>query len=126
MNEMKMIIIGLLSNRLLITALVAMFTAQVIKVVYYLIVEKKINWIHMFEAGGMPSSHSALVCSLVMMVGLAEGFESIIFAVVAVFAAIVMYDAIQVRHEDVGHTLVEVSAGGILGIFVSIISYLFY
>jgi len=123
---MREMIISLLSNEVLLTAVISMFTAQVIKIVYYYILEKKFNWYHVFEAGGMPSSHSALVCSLTLMVGLSEGFDSVLFAAVAVFAAIVMYDAMKVRAEEVGHTLVEVSTGGILGIIVSLTLYFNY
>ena len=123
---MKTIITELVFNAVLITALISMFITQVIKVVYYLIIEKKVNYIHAFEAGGMPSSHSALVCSLVMMIGFTEGFDSTIFATAAVFAAIVMYDAIKVRHEEVVHTLVEVSAGAVLGVAVAVLSYLYF
>lgn len=118
------IISELLSNGTLLTALFSMLCAQIIKVVYYLVLERRINWYHFFEAGGMPSSHSALVCSLSMIVGLINGFNSILFAVIAIFSSIVMYDAIQVRAEEVGHTVVEVGAGGILGVLISIISYL--
>jgi len=123
---MRAMVISLLSNEVLLTAVISMFIAQVIKIIYYYILEKKLNWHHIFEAGGMPSSHSALVCSLTLMVGLREGFDSVLFAAVAVFAAIVMYDAMKVRAEEVGHTLVEVSTGGILGIIVSLILYFNY
>jgi hypothetical protein len=123
---MREMIISLLSNEVLLTAVISMFTAQVIKIVYYYILEKKFNWYHVFEAGGMPSSHSALVCSLTLMVGLSEGFDSVLFAAVAVFAAIVMYDAMKVRAEEVGHTLVEVSTGGTLGVIMSLILYFNY
>lgn len=116
----------LLANSILITSVVAMFIAQVIKIIYYPIVERKINWYHAFEAGGMPSSHSALVCSLVMMIGFTEGFDSVLFAAAAVFAAIVMYDAIKVRHEEVVHTLLEVSAGAALGVIVAVLSYVYF
>ena len=123
---MRAMVISLLSNEVLLTAVISMFIAQVIKIIYYYILEKKFNWFHIFEAGGMPSSHSALVCSLTLMVGLSEGFDSVLFAAVAVFAAIVMYDAMKVRAEEVGHTLVEVSTGGILGIIVSLMLYFNY
>ena len=123
---MREMAISLISNEVLLTAVISMFIAQVIKIVYYYILEKKFNWYHVFEAGGMPSSHSALVCSLTLMVGLKTGFDSTLFAAVAVFAAIVMYDAMKVRAEEVGHTLVEVSTGGILGIIVSLMLYLNY
>jgi len=119
-------ITDLFMNITLITALTSMLLAQVIKVIYYLIVERKVNFYHFFEAGGMPSSHSALTCSLSMIVGLNSGFDSILFAAVAIFSSIVMYDAIKVRAEEVGHTLIEVGAGGILGIVISVISYLYF
>lgn len=126
MIVLKEIIRGLLSNSALITAVIAMLSAQIIKIFYYFIVERKLNIIHFFEAGGMPSSHSALVCSLCAMIGFIEGFDSILFAAASVFAAIVMYDAIQVRAEEVGHTLVEVGAGGVLGLIAAIVSYLYF
>ena len=120
------IVTELFSNVALLTALTAMLLAQIIKVVYYLIVEKKVNFKHFVEAGGMPSSHASLVCALSMMVGLKEGFDSILFAVVAIFSAIVMYDAIKVRHEEVGHTLIEVSTGGFLGFLIAYFSHLLF
>jgi len=123
---MREMAISLLSNEVLLTAVISMFITQVIKIIYYYSLEKKFNWYHVFEAGGMPSSHSALVCSLTLMVGLREGFNSVLFAAVAVFAAIVMYDAMKVRAEEVGHTLVEVSTGGVLGVIISLMLYFNY
>jgi acid phosphatase family membrane protein YuiD len=120
------IIVESLANVALLTSLAAMLSAQIIKVIYYRIVEGRFKWIHMFEAGGMPSSHSALVCSLSMIVGLKSGFDSILFAAVVLFSSVVMYDAIKVRAEEVGHTLIEVGLGGILGIIIALLSYLLY
>lgn len=120
------IIIESLANFALLTSLAAMLSAQIIKVVYYRIIEGRFKWVHMFEAGGMPSSHSALVCSLSMIAGLKSGFDSILFAIVVIFSAVVMYDAIKVRAEEVGHTLIEVGLGGVLGIIISLISYLLF
>lgn len=95
----------------------------------------------------MPSSHSAFVTSLATGVGLVEGFDSTLFALAAVFALIVMYDAAGVRRaagkqarvlnaiiedlnrrelhperlrELLGHTPVEVVAGARLGVLVAI------
>jgi len=94
--------------------------------------------------GGMPSSHSALVTGLGVSVGFLCGFASVEFAISAVFAAIVMYDAAGVRlsvsrqsvvlnrilqelrerrpqdiprdvRELIGHTPFQVFAGAILG-----------
>lgn len=95
----------------------------------------------------MPSSHSAFVTSLATGVGLVEGSDSTLFALAAVFALIVMYDAAGVRRaagkqarvlnaiiedlnrrelhperlrELLGHTPVEVVAGALLGVLVAI------
>lgn len=45
----------------------------------------------------MPSTHSATVSALAVSVGLREGFDTSLFAVAAVFAFIVMYDAAGIR-----------------------------
>ena len=104
---------------------------------------------------GMPSGHSAIVSSLTATVGLTQGFESPMFAISAVLALIVMRDAIGIRRylgehgrilnklvkdldedkmldekyprllEKIGHTPYQVFAGASLGIFISIIGYIF-
>ena len=94
----------------------------------------------------MPSSHSAIVCSLATCVGREYGFESGIFAIAMVVAFVVMYDAAGVRRaagkqagilnkiletpgmttlqvqeklvEMLGHTPIQVFVGAILGIVV--------
>lgn len=50
-----------------------------------------------FKPGGMPSSHSAFVTSLLIIVGRKLGIESVEFAISFVFASIVWYDAMSVR-----------------------------
>ena len=117
------IITELLTNISLLTSLFAMLMAQALKIIYILITEKKLNWRHFFEVGGMPSSHSALVSCLSMMVGLLQGFDSIFFSIATILSAIVMYDAIKVRPEEVAHTLIEVSTGMVFGIIVAVISF---
>jgi acid phosphatase family membrane protein YuiD len=61
--------------------------------------ERKWNWALFFAAGGMPSSHSALVTSTAMGAGLNYGFNSPIFAVAVALAMIVVYDATGVRRQ---------------------------
>ena len=51
----------------------------------------------MFGSGGMPSSHSALIVAMATSVGRCVGFASTQFAIAACVAAIVMYDAANVR-----------------------------
>src|SRR5665213_2189378 len=52
-----------------------------------------------FKSGGMPSSHSAFVTSLLIVVADRTGTQSVAFAISFVFAAIVWYDAMSVRRE---------------------------
>jgi acid phosphatase family membrane protein YuiD len=116
-------------------------------VIYDLKVDRKLNLKRMVGSGGMPSSHSALVCSLTTIVGVRNGVESPLFAISLIFAAIVMYDAAGVRRaagkqarilnqiimsegkkiniqekliELIGHTPLEVIVGGIVGVIVSL------
>lgn len=51
----------------------------------------------LYLSGNMPSAHSATVMALVTVVGLRDGIDSAVFAVSALFASIVMYDAMMVR-----------------------------
>lgn len=138
----------LVNNRVLIITLVALLTAQILKIIFVLITCKKIDFARLFGTGGMPSSHSALVTSLSVAVGKELGFDSIFFAMSLVFALVVMYDAAGIRRaagkqaeilnkmiddlyfgdfkrerlkELLGHTPIEVFAGAFLGIFIGAI-----
>ena len=56
------------------------------------------NWREgFFRAGGMPSTHSALVMSLLIVIWHKLGTESTEFAIAFVFACIVWYDAFHSR-----------------------------
>lgn len=67
---------------------------------------RKIDWSLLTSTGGMPSSHSAAVTSLATAVGFETGLDSPIFAVAAMFAGIVMYDASHVRFQAGQHAAV--------------------
>ena len=73
------------------------FSIQLFKVVYDLVKTGKFNFKRILGAGGMPSSHSAVVTSLAAMIGKDYGFDSAIFALSVIFACVVMYDAAGVR-----------------------------
>ncbi len=77
--------------------MVAWIVAQIIKLFLYYLINKKITFERLFGAGGMPSSHSALVCSTSVAVYKQCGVDSPIFALSLIFAGIVMYDAMGVR-----------------------------
>lgn len=134
--------------KFLIIPIIAWATVQVFKFLADAVKNKKLNFKRLVETGGMPSSHSATVTSLMTAVGISEGLSSPIFAVVFVFSVIVMYDAAGVRraagkqasilnqlinsnqvHVDtnvklkelLGHTPVQVIVGGVYGVIVGII-----
>lgn len=120
------------------------FAIQVFKVITDLIKTKKFDFKRIMGAGGMPSSHSAVVASLATLIGKNEGIESPLFGLSVIFAFIVMYDAAGVRRaagkqakilnklietpglsgiqvseklvEVLGHTPIQVIVGAIVGI----------
>lgn len=151
---MKEIIVSLLSNFTFMVVAISWFFAQTIKVVIYRFQEGKWIFWHFFEAGGMPSAHSAAVTALTLGVGLTMGWHTSLFTACLVFALIVMYDATGVRRaagkqaeilnkvvEDIystgkvrieklkeilGHDPVEVLAGAGLAILVTFFTYYGY
>lgn len=84
-------------NYYLNMSILSWLTAQVIKVLITLFITKKFDLERLVGSGGMPSSHSALVCGLATAVFIRHGFMSFEFAVATVLALIVMYDAMGVR-----------------------------
>jgi acid phosphatase family membrane protein YuiD len=136
-------------NKVLDVVTIAWFLAQFYNVINSLIIDKKVLFKRMWETGGMPSSHSASVTSLATAVGITHGFSSTLFAIVAIFAVIVMHDAAGIRlaagkqagvlnkitrslnqllenklHQEnlrelLGHTRIEVLVGALLGIMVA-------
>jgi len=84
-------------NYVLLTAVVSWFSAQIIKTIIHLIRYRTFNPERLFGAGGMPSSHSALVCSATLAVSRKIGTNSVEFAIMFILAVVVMYDAMGVR-----------------------------
>ncbi|MFY3790534.1 divergent PAP2 family protein [Ureibacillus sp. MALMAid1270] len=94
---------ALLQNTPLLLALFSILFAQFIKVPINFVLTKKVNWSLMTSTGGMPSSHSAAVTSLATAVGFETGLSSPTFAIAAMLAGIVMYDASGVRYQAGQH-----------------------
>lgn len=90
-------------NQVLIAALIAWSIAQVVKVPLEYLRSKKWNWALLFSAGGMPSSHSALVSGAAHAIGLYAGFDSPVFALGFVLSMIVIYDATGIRRQAGKH-----------------------
>lgn len=96
----------LFGNYVLNVALISWLSAQIIKTIINLITTKKLNLERMVGAGGMPSAHSASVCGLTIAISRSVGFESPMFAISFLLAAIVMYDAMGVRRAAGEHAKV--------------------
>ena len=73
------------------------FGIQLFKLLYDLVTTKKFNFKRIMQAGGMPSSHSAVVVALTTMIAKTEGIHSPLFGVSLIFSFVVMYDAAGVR-----------------------------
>ena len=139
-----------IQNKYKIVPLLVWLGIQVFKTIWDLIKEKKFNFKRILGAGGMPSSHSAIVCSLATLIGRDYGFDSAIFGLSVIMALVVMYDAAGVRRaagkqakilnkiintpglaietvqeklvEVLGHTPIEVFVGAVVGIIVGFIA----
>jgi hypothetical protein len=138
-------------NRILITTLVGWIIAQSIKVIIGVVREKRFNFLWFIGTGGMPSSHASGASALATSVGINYGFDSVYFALAAMFALVTMFDAQGVRRatgkqarilnmmmtdihfkkriqeerlrELIGHTPIEVFAGAILGALIAVVSF---
>ena len=84
-------------NVILLIAVISWVSAQIIKTILHLIKTKKFCAERLTGAGGMPSAHSATVCSLVISTCRVCGICSAEFALAMVLAMVVMYDATGVR-----------------------------
>ena len=138
---------AILQNRILLIALAAWSTAQVLKIPMEYLRSHRWNWAMALAAGGMPSSHSALMVGATQAIGLYQGFDSPLFALGVALTMVVTYDAAGVRRqagmhaerinmlfeelmhgqlpnekelrEVLGHTPLEVAGGILLGIAVA-------
>ena len=91
------IFIEIVTNKYIYLPVLIWFLIQISKVITDLITTKKFNFKRILGAGGVPSSHSAVVCCLAALIGKEYGFNSGIFALSLISAFIVMYDAAGIR-----------------------------
>ena len=143
------VFVDIVTNKCIYLPVCLWAVVQVTKIIIEYIKTKKINFRRLVGAGGMPSSHSAIVCSLASCVGKQYGFNSGVFAIAFIMALIVMYDATGVRRaagrqaailnkmletpqmskievqgnlvELLGHTPIQVFVGAIIGFVVGYI-----
>jgi acid phosphatase family membrane protein YuiD len=93
---------AIFQNYVLIGALIAWGIAQLVKVPIEYLQTQKWNWALLVQAGGMPSSHSALIVGITHGIGLSVGFDSALFALAFAICMIVIYDATGIRRQTVG------------------------
>jgi acid phosphatase family membrane protein YuiD len=139
--------VSLLKNPYFTVPLIAWLVAQAAKVIVDSVMTHRLSVRRLAAAGGMPSSHSALVVSLTTVIGRLQGVSAPLFALAVIFSAVVMYDATGVRRaagqqamilnrllddlfiahqgirqerlrELLGHTPIEVIAGAALGFVI--------
>ena len=136
-------------NKYIYVPVLLWFAIQLFKLLYDLVKTRKFNFKRILGAGGMPSSHSAVVTSLATLVGKYEGVNTAIFAVSFVMAFVVMYDACGVRRaagkqaallnklvetpgltgiqvseklvEVLGHTPIQVIVGALIGLIAGLL-----
>ena len=86
-----------LSNHILNLCFLTWFLAQFSKFLITLLFKRQIVPERLYGSGGMPSAHTATVCALMMGTSRQCGYASAEFAISAIVAAIVIYDALGVR-----------------------------
>ena len=135
----------LFDNSVLFWSVLSCLLAQFFKIIFNFLITGKLRFGIMFETGGMPSSHSALITGATSGIGYELGFDSSIFALAVAVALIVMYDASGVRKsagiqateinklskkidpkselflkETLGHSKIEVMVGSLLGPLITL------
>ena len=143
-------ILGFIQNKYIYIPFFLWFAIQTFKLIYDLVTTKKFNFKRIMGAGGMPSSHSAIVIALATLIGKYEGVNTPIFALALIVAFVVMYDACGVRRaagkqaallnkivetpglsgvqvserlvEVLGHTPTQVIVGALIGVIVGLIA----
>lgn len=145
-------LIGILQNKVLSAVLAAWLIAQILKIPSEYLRSRKWMWAMFFAAGGMPSSHTALMVSGALAVGLYHGFDNPLFGMAVAVTMIIAHDAAGVRRqagkhaerlnvlfsellqghilsegelkEVIGHTPLEVIGGIILGLLIATLQWL--
>ena len=82
----------------LVAALVANILAQAIKPIFHYFRTNQKDYKIVFESGGFPSSHTALVVGLTFAIGFQDSFQSTLFYIACVFSLTVIYDTANVRY----------------------------
>ena len=88
----------LMENPIITVGVISWLAAQILKTIHYAVKYKTFEPERITGAGGMPSSHSALVVSVAIYTLRSQGFSSPTFALTMILAGVVIYDAMSVRY----------------------------
>ncbi|MFM8370544.1 MAG: divergent PAP2 family protein [Chloroflexota bacterium] len=147
-------LLDIFQNKVLIAVLSAWLLAQALKIPTEYLKSRRWMWAMFFAAGGMPSSHTALMVAGTLAVGLYHGFDNPIFGIAVAATMIIAHDAAGVRRqagkhaerinvlfeellhghmwsenelkEVIGHTPLEVIGGIIFGLLVAIVQWMIW
>jgi acid phosphatase family membrane protein YuiD len=81
-----------------LVAILAGACAQFIKVISFLILEKRVDYRRFVQTDGAPNMHSATFAGLAVAVGVTAGFGSLAFALAVCVTAIIMVDILNVKN----------------------------
>lgn len=145
-------ILDIFQNKVLIAVMLGWLLAQALKIPTEYFRTRRWLWTMFFAAGGMPSSHTALMVAGTLAVGLYHGFDNPLFGIAVAITMIIAHDASGVRRqagkhaerlnvlfsellqghslseeelkEVIGHTPLEVVGGIILGLLIAIVQWM--
>jgi acid phosphatase family membrane protein YuiD len=80
-----------------LVAIVAGIVAQTVKVLSFLVVEKRVNFRRFVQTDGSPNMHSAAMSALALYIGFIDGFGSIVFTLALCLTIMVMVDTWNVK-----------------------------
>jgi acid phosphatase family membrane protein YuiD len=138
--------IEIFSSIWILSGLTSWMTAQLLKLVRAFKKTGEIDFTYFVSTGGMPSAHTATMAGMMASIGMTEGFNTAVFAVMFALTGVTMFDASTVRmaagkqakllnvivraireehhlptqplKELLGHTRIEVFVGALVGMLV--------
>ncbi len=141
----------MLFHKVGIASIVSMLFAQFLKPFIDLAQGQRFRFFRMFDTGGMPSSHTAMVTTLTVGVGVYQGIDSVLFGVSLIFSLYFIFEATGLRQEVgnqarvlneiidkaskthhidarelrelIGHTWAEVLGGFAAGLFIALLFF---
>jgi hypothetical protein len=141
-----MTLTSILTNNIILSCLIAIITAQILKVIVTSVKKRRLDFSMLLMTGNMPSGHSAVMGALVTSIYLIERVSSL-FALSCVLAIMVIYDSLTIRRavghhttilneilkalklhhkysvrELAGHSFIQIIVGFLIGVAIALIT----